>query len=160
MFYIASTRFNNKTWNENNNYRLKNKWKGAIYGVTIKIHEKYPLGSILFVVEMNNDENKIEGIGLIRNQLIFKQHIIYEDDNYNRFIYSGEYWLQRKDIEEYNHRLVNMLENMLFKGKSHLKRQSGISMITSKLCKKWDFDENWIKENIKELFIQKCKTNI
>lgn len=158
MFYIGSTRFNNKTWEENNKYRQRNNCKGAIYGVTIKIHEKYPLGSLLFVAEMNNDMNQIQGIGLIRNRVLLnKRPVIYEDYNYNRYIYSGDYWLPRKVIEEYNHRLLEMLETMLFKGKSHLKRQSGISMITPKLYKRWNFDEIWIKENMKEMFIGKCK---
>ena len=158
MFHIASTRFNNITWKENSEYRKKNKVKGAIYGAAIKIHEKYPLGSLLFIAEMNNDTNQIEGISLIRNRVVLnKRHFIYEDDNYNRYIYSGQYWLNRSEIEHHNHRLLSMIETMLFKGKSHLKRQSGISVITKKLYNRWNFDETWMKENIKELFIEKCK---
>jgi hypothetical protein len=70
MFFIASTRFNNSTWNENINYRTKYSINGAIYGVPIKIYEKYPLNAIVFVVEMNNDTNQICGISVIRNSLL------------------------------------------------------------------------------------------
>lgn len=157
MFYIASTRFNNKTWKENNEYKQKHKLNGVLYGVTIKMHEKYPLGSLLFVVEMNNDTNQIEGIGLIRNNIgLDKRHFIYQDDNYNRFTYKGNYWLSKKVLEENNRRLVEILETMMFKGKSHLKRQSGISVITQKLYSRWQFDEVWVKETLKKIFIEKC----
>ena len=157
MFYIASTRFNNKTWKENTEYKQKHKITGVLYGVTIKMHEKYQLGSLLFVVEMNNDTNQIEGIGLIRNNVgLEKRHFIYQDDNYNRFIYSGNYWLSKQVLEENNRRLVEILETMMFKGKSHLKRQSGISVITQKLYSRWQFDETWVKETLKNIFIEKC----
>ena len=160
MFYLASTRFNDITWEENRKYREECINRSAIYGTTIKIHEKYPLRSSIFVVEMNNDRNQIMGIGLIRNSLILdKKYCIYKDQNYNRYIYKGEYWVSREQIERYDTELVEILENMLFKGKSHLKRQSGISIITPKLFTKWNYNESVIREAIKQLFIQKFKEN-
>jgi endonuclease V-like protein UPF0215 family len=43
---------------------------------------------------MNNETNKIEGIGLIRNHLAHdKRHKIYNNNEYNRYIYRGKYWL-------------------------------------------------------------------
>jgi phage pi2 protein 07 len=158
MFYIASTRFNNITWNENIHYRKKIESKGAIYGVSIKIHEKYLLNSLLFVVEMNNDTNNICGIGLIRNSIsIDKQNKIYSDDNYNRFIYRGNYWISRDYIKNHDSRLIEILENILFKGKSHLKRQSGISVITPKLFAKWNYNEEIVKDSIKNIFVNEFK---
>ena len=41
MFYLACTRFDDKTWIENINYKEKEKMKGVIYGVSIKINEKF-----------------------------------------------------------------------------------------------------------------------
>jgi hypothetical protein len=67
MFYIASTRFNIDTYNENISYR-KQSGIPVIYGTSIRIQEKYDAGALMFVVEMNNDENRIEGIGLIKNK--------------------------------------------------------------------------------------------
>ena len=158
MFFIASTRFNNSTWQENIDYRIKNSIKGAIYGVNIQICEKYPLNSIIFVIEMNNDMNKICGIGIIRNSILFdKKYKIYSDNNYNRFIYKGDYWLSRDDILAYDEMLIVSLETMLFKGKSHLKRRLGISFLTSKLYLKWRYNEHLTKETIKNIFISKFK---
>jgi hypothetical protein len=158
MFFIASTRFNESTWQENINYRIKNSIKGAIYGVSIKIYEKYPLNSIIFVIEMNNDINKICGIGIIRNSLSFdKKYKIYNESNYNRFIYKGDYWLSRDDILSCDEALVTMFENMLFKKKSNLKRLSGISFLTSKIYLNWKYNERDIRESIKNIFISKFK---
>ena len=37
---------------------------------------------------MNNERNRIEGIGLIKNLLVVdKRHKIYENNDYNRYIY-------------------------------------------------------------------------
>lgn len=158
MFYLASTRFNESTWNENIKYRREHFMKGAIYGVSIKINEKYPLKSIMFVIEMNNDFNNICGIGIIRNSLLLdKKYTIYEENNYNRFIYLGDFWVSREEIQEYDSLLVEVLENVLFKGKGHLKRQSGISIVSSKSFLNWRYDEKEIKESIKNLFILKFK---
>ena len=88
MFYIGSTRFNNNTYQANCDYRKKNDMP-VIYGTNIKIQSKYDQGSILFVIEMNNDENRIEGIGLIRNTLVAdKRHNIYENSDYKIDVYS------------------------------------------------------------------------
>ena len=161
MYYIASTRFNNETWNENGEYKRNCNIKGSIYGVSIKINEKYPLKSVFFVVEMNNETNHICGISMIRNSLFLeKKHSIYSDVNYNRFIYIGEFWISREElINEYDRNLVEVLENILFKGKGHLKRQSGISVITKNSFLNWNYNEKQIKESIKNIFISKFKTN-
>jgi hypothetical protein len=63
MFYIASTRFNNETYLENMKYRNKTNIQ-VIYGTSIRIQEKYDVGSLIFVVEMNNETDNIEGIGI------------------------------------------------------------------------------------------------
>ena len=161
MFYIASTRFNNFTWDENTKYRKKYNIKGAIYGVTIKIHDKYPLKSIMFVIEMNNDTNNICGISVIRNSLILdKKYTIYSDNNYNRFIYMGDFWISREEIYKYDNVLVEILENILFKGKGHVKRQSGISALTGKTFLNWNYDEKEIRESIKNIFMLKFKQTI
>jgi hypothetical protein len=158
MFYLGSTRFNTCTWIENQTCKKKEKIKGAIYGVSIKINDKYPLNSLIFVIEMNNDNNEIYGISLIRNSIVTdKKYPMYDNNDYNRFIYKGEYWIDREEILTENRIIIEMIENMVFKGKSHLKRQSGISIITSKLFSKWKYDETFLKHQIKELFILKFK---
>ena len=161
MFYLASTRFNTSTLLENINFKEKEDVKGVIYGTSIKINARYPLNALFFVTEMNNDTNTIYGISLIRNSLVMdKSYHIYDNTDYNRFIYKGDYWISRDDILLEDRTLVEMLENMLFKGKSNLKRISGIAVITNKLFSRWEYSEEKIKEKIKEIFIIKFKTPI
>jgi hypothetical protein len=134
-------------------YRLKS-GEQVIYGTGFQINAKYPIGVILFVLEMNNEENRIEGIGLISNNLVFdKKHKIYDDTNYNRFIYRGDHWLSREKIIAIDPEIVTIFDKILFKGKSHLKRQSGITIVTKKLASKWEYDLEILKKQIKNIFI-------
>jgi hypothetical protein len=153
MFYIACTRFNNETYNENMEYRKKH-GETVIYGTTTKIREKYPIGSLIFVAEMNNETNKVEGISLIHNNLILdKYYKIYSNTDYNRYIYKGKYWISRNDIINYNTEIITILDNILFKGKSNLKRFSGITILTERLFTNWDYELTDLKEYIKNLFV-------
>jgi hypothetical protein len=134
---LSTIRFNNETFSENCSYREKHKDVGCIYGCPLKIKEKIPLGTLILVVEMNNTKNQIEGIGLIRNIVRFdKSNYVYDWGNYNRYIYRSKYRLDREILSFYNPRIVEMFDDILFKGKSHLKRGQGITSITSKLLDK------------------------
>ena len=160
MFYIASTRFNNATYDENLSYRKKS-CEPVIYGTSIRIQSKYDIGSLLFVVEMNNEENRIEGIGLIRNTLIYdKTHHIYSNSDYNRYLYRGDYWIDRKTIVEKDATISEICDTVLFKGKSHMKRMSGISVLTNQLFTNWDFKLSILKEKIRCLFITFFQTQL
>ena len=125
---IAVTRFNQTTWNENCRWREKHNIEGCIYGtlqpICEKIHDNYKI----YVLEMNNDTNTIEGIGIISNKRYPRQKI-YSTNGYNRIIYKGT---QRIDKSEYNKEalsLINSLEHLVFKGASHMKRGSGINIL-------------------------------
>lgn len=158
MFEIASTRFNSETYNDNLLYRHKINTP-VIYGTCVRIQDKYQPDLLLFVVEMNNETNKIEGIGLIRNQLSLDFHKIYKNNDYNRYIYTGEYWLKRDSIEEKDSELVFIFDTILFKGKSHLKRVAGISVITKKLLTNWNYELSDLKKRVKKIFIDEFKGN-
>jgi hypothetical protein len=158
MFHIATTRFNNATFAENMAYRKK-VLEPVLYGTSIRIYTKYSIGCTMFVFEMNNEENKIEGIGVIKNQVFHdKKYKIYSDSDYNRFIYRGSYWLSREQLLQIDPELIEIFDKMLFKGKSHLKRQSGITVVTEKLTKKWEQDLNGLKRRIKGIFVNIFKT--
>ena len=89
---ICITRFDNKTFNENKLWKEKNNESGCIYGTPVKISEKIFPEEMLIVLEMNNSENRLEGIGIIKNRLCKenrKKYKIYSDNNYNRFIYKS-----------------------------------------------------------------------
>jgi len=159
MLTLTTIRFNEQTFNENYNYRIKHKDIGCIYGCVLKITEKLPLGSLILVVEMNNSKNQIEGIGLVRNIVRhYNSNKVYDYDdyNYNRYMYSSKYRLDRSVLLFYLPRIVEMFDDILFKGKTHLKRGQGIMCIGSKLLNK-DIckivgTETEIKEEIMRIF--------
>lgn len=159
MFHLASTRFNNATLSENIAYRETNKIN-AIYGTMIKIHNKINIGSFLFIIEMNNEANMIEGISLVKNSLILeKKHKIYENDDYNRYIYRGDYWLSRKQIMDIDCNIIGIFDKILFKGKTHMKRACGITVLNEKLFITWKLDMSLCKEHIRNIFIQVFQTH-
>jgi phage gp16-like protein len=82
---------------------------------------------IMFVLEMNNSINKIEGIGLVRNVAVAGKHRIYEDDNYNRYAYLGKTRISRDNMTKEEDALIRMLESHCFKGATHQKRGQGIN---------------------------------
>jgi len=156
MTTIASTRFNSKTWQENCSYREREKFSGCIYCAPTPLSQKIPANSLLFVVEMNNTRNKIEGIGVIKNTPNYnftKRDRFYEDSNYNAYVYKGGYRLSRYDLKQSNSRIVKALDNILFKGKSHLKRGSGIKTIPEKLLKHDLFAGMNVEKELKEIFV-------
>ena len=153
MYSLVCTRFNQKTWEENQNYRNKFNFKGCIYGVQHTISPKILLDSYVFVVEMNNSTNNIEGIGFIKNKAnLDRVHRIYDDPNYNRFIYKGNFYINRKDLLIYDENMVKIFDYILFKEKTHLKRGSGFVTIPDKLLKHNICENRDIKSDIKHLF--------
>jgi len=160
MFYIACTRFNNITYKENIDYRDKH-GENVIYGASLKIRHIYSPGSLIFVAEMNNEQNKIEGIGLIKNTLVLdKRHKIYDNSDYNRYIYRGKYWLNREAIEKIDTDIIEIFDNILFKGKSHLKCRLGITILTDKLFSHWEYELRTLKNKVKCAFLEYFKNSI
>lgn len=145
---LASTRFNHQTYGENMAYRTNDE---PIYASPMQMGEKYPIDRPIYVVEMNNEINEVVGIGLIYNRIHFdERHHIHSDRNYNRYIYKGKYWINREQIPG---GLLTDLENVLFRGLSHQKRISGISVITKKLLDRWNLDLNKMKKKVRQCFI-------
>tara|TARA_Y100000748_G_C15430660_1_gene463120 strand:- start:543 stop:1034 length:492 start_codon:yes stop_codon:yes gene_type:complete len=129
-FWIATTRFNNETLQENRRCAdniLHTEYK-CIYGLIRKINtNKIPVYSLMYILEMNNERNEIAGIGLIRNY-VYYDISIYNDDNLNQYIYKGKQHIDRDEIiESDNDGLLISIEDKVFKGKKHLKRGSGVT---------------------------------
>ena len=125
---IAVTRFNQTTWNENCRWREKHNIEGCIYGtlqpICEKIHDNYKI----YVLEMNNDTNTIEGIGIISNKRYPRQKI-YSINAYNRMIYKGTQRIDRSKYTKEAICLITSLEHLVFKGATHMKRGSGINIL-------------------------------
>ncbi len=191
----ACTRFNNKTWQEYQDWKAKNQQAyeqiyqrplKCIYGSPREMsHTKMPPHAKILVIEMNNDENQIKGIGVIQNQTareVYRTppsitpppvtsvpvppqfHKLFSDRNYARYIYIGnEYYATKEELER-NHTpdaqyineqlamiimkeasppsppthptitLFQSLERLLFKGAKHMKRGTGITLISLLSC--------------------------
>ena len=153
MFTLASTRFNNYTLEENEKYRIKTN-NACVYCSPQRMSPKIKVDSLVFIVEMNNELNQIEGIGLIKNTVNLDKYFkVYETCNFNRYVFKGKYRICREELTRYNIQLVEILDDILFKGKTHLKRGAGITTITDKLLKTERCKGLDIKTVIKEIFI-------
>ena len=130
-FHIGTVRFTNKTYEENLKWKERKKHKGCIYGLDTKITDNINKGEYIFVLEMNNDKNKIMGIGLIKNVTIPTQRSrIYEDEIYNKYVYKGKNHITREKLIEMNTVMILFLEKMLFTGCHHFKRGNGCTILT------------------------------
>ena len=153
MFTLMTTRFNDETWNENKKYRTKHNIT-CLYGSTQEMSPKIIHNSIVFMIEMNNSKNQIEGIGLIRNNsFLDKYYKIYETGNFNRYIYKSNYHIDRETLVRYNERLVKALDYILFKEKTHQKRGDGHTTVSEKLFKHKMCEDIDIKKAIRTIFI-------
>lgn len=158
--YACVTRFNNKTLQENIEYRERNEMKGCCYGTPVLLQENIPIGGLVYVFEMNNETNKIVGLGLIRNHNhAKKKYIIYSEGNYNRFNYQSNYRLERFELKEYDNNLLEKMEIILFKGYTHMKRGHGIQLITKKKYQELKITKNELLKKIREMFIKKYVNN-
>ena len=86
----------------------------------------------MFILEMNNDHpNQIVGIGLIKNHSYRQKRYAYihSISRYNRYTYKGDFRLDVDDMSDAEKQVVRKLEDIVFKGKGHLKRGQGIIMI-------------------------------
>jgi len=156
MYAIMSTRFTDATWDENESYRRKHNI-GCVYGSPQRISEKVEPNGIVHVIEMNNTQNKVMGIGIIRNTVqCDKNYRIYETGNYNRYVFKGKYHLDRSCLSK---ELLDVLDYILFKEKTHLKRGSGMTIVPDKLLRHSAVGEMDVKQEIKNAFIRIYKEN-
>jgi len=103
---------------------------------------------------MNNTSNQIIGVGLITNtpqkdRTYIIHNMAVAECNYNRYIFKGDKWMGRDNMPT---ELGEIFEKILFKGKSHLKRIRGISVVTNKLFSRWEYSEAGIINRMKRLF--------
>jgi hypothetical protein len=143
MFGILTTRFSDQTYAENLRFRERT-------GIKCIYSEQRPISNYLpdctyFIIEMNNSSNKIMGIGVIENKLQEKMKV-YENP-YHRYVYKGNMYIP---ISSINPQIAEELENILFYGKGHSKRNSSISNFPMKKLKPEFMQE--FKSALKALF--------
>lgn len=126
--YVVTTRFNNATWNENVAYRTKHPTIGCIYPTPMENSPQMAPDTILFVLEMNNDTNRILGIGMVKNHRWIRKHHVYSNENYNRYAYVGTHRIDRADMTEEEEKIMRVFDILCFTGSRHMKRLQGIKM--------------------------------
>ena len=133
-YIVCVTRFNDETYNENENWKDKHNltFDKRFYNTSIKIKESIQPNHEIMVIEMNNSQNEIIAFGLIKNICQQWRYNIYKCTNYNRFTYISSKFLYKHEIpRDYDHEM-NELTNEIFKGKGHLKRGFGIQAVPNK----------------------------
>lgn len=158
--HIVTTRFNNETWNQNEEFRKNHKSFGCIYGAPDQVSTQYKEKAVMFVLEMNNSENKIMGIGMVANICHVKKYRIYKDDNYNRYAYVGKYRIDRENVLQEDKFIFDLFDQLCFYGSGHQKKLPGIKGFPVdrlfKVKKSKDLDlVDYIKEMFKKEMLNK-----
>jgi hypothetical protein len=131
--HLLTSRFNTETRKQNELYRNE-KWpNGCLYCSPEQISQKIPIDAKIIVLEMDNDTNKIFGIGLLTNKPFFNKYSIYTDENYNRYNYIGKYRIKREDLTEKEEPVFKALDILCFTGNEHMKRGHGLKAFPMKL---------------------------
>jgi len=142
QLYLLTTRFNSETYSENNRWRESNNFSGCIYCSSVKMPKHVPQNSGIIIIEMNNTNNQIEGIGILINKIKTEKHIVHSDRNYNRYVYKGELRADREWLLSTNQSLIEKLEFLIFKGKDHIKRGMGFTSIPKKKLPFFETENN------------------
>jgi hypothetical protein len=144
MHILAATRFNNFTANENRRWKENNSYRGCIYNSPVYIKDTIPLLEELYIIEMNNDTNKIIGFGKVYNKVyVDRPYLIHDDRNYNRHTYRGKIRLDINEIinetaeNKTNKIYIEKIEDRLFRGYKHMKRGYGISQLPLDITKEF-----------------------
>lgn len=127
---IGTSKFTPETYKENIAWKkkyLEEKNVRIVTTLLTPICDRIPTNAGVFILEMDCIQNKIEGIGIIIN---FPHRCedygvkIYDNDYYNSYLYYGTYHISREKIldNENNIKPLKYLENLVFKGSTHLKR--------------------------------------
>ena len=167
--YIMTTRFNNSNCKINREYihekEKNNNNMKCIYCSPYQIAREIPLESKIFVLEMNNDTNKIMGIGMIRNHHYNYKFSVYDTNkSYHRFTYVGNYNIRRQEMSVEENVLLQYLDRKCFYGNHHLKRGRGLTQLPCSLqydlIHKMNFDvSQFIKTMFQKRFSKRNDTN-
>jgi hypothetical protein len=131
--HLLTSRFNTETRKQNDIYRSE-KWpNGCLYCSPEPISQNIPIDSKIIVLEMDNDMNKIFGLGLLTNKPFFNKHSVYTDENYNRYSYVGKYRIKREDLNSKEEAIFKALDILCFTGNEHMKRGHGLKAFPTKL---------------------------
>jgi hypothetical protein len=125
---LLTSRFNDYTWSENAKYRDNYPKFGCIYCSPERISYRVPMNQWVFVLEMNNENNRIMGIGMVRNRPYNNTFMVYENQNYHRYQYVGKSRIDRAEMTEKEETIMKVFDILCFTGNKHQKRGHGLKM--------------------------------
>ena len=122
----------------------KNNYKGCIYNLKNRISDQNLYDKPYFVLEMNNEINKVMGIGVIKNKISKRKVKIYSNPYFNRYCYEGNKFIKLYDIEnnksllekEIYDNFIELFEKIIFYGKGHMKRGQSMTHFPKKKISK------------------------
>lgn len=126
-YNLITSRFSNPTWNENRKFISKKPKIECVYCAPSPMSLKITLDSIMFVLEMNNDRNEIMGIGKVKNHPKLRKYAVYNNQNYNRYVFTGKNRIDRSDMDDEEEEIMKAFDILCFKGHYHMKRGHGLS---------------------------------
>lgn len=151
---LYTTRFTNDTYDANIQTRKSYEYE-CLYGSPNKINEniRFPI----YMIEMNNSTDKIEGIGYINNNKVIDNRHIYNGayEDCNSYVYGGEYHITRDDFNKLFPEILIPLEKKLFKGRGNSKRGKGFTKLSNNVYFENIFTEEILLSAIQTVFIHK-----
>ena len=117
-FTLVTTRFTKQTWEDNCRYRkatFGNK-KGCIYSASKPMSQQIATDSYVVILEMNNETNRLMGIGYVKNRPLYMRHFIYQKEAWNTYSYVGTQRMDRGEMDEHEEQLLQVLDQLCFKG--------------------------------------------
>jgi hypothetical protein len=130
---LMTTRFNNATEEENRKYREKKNFSGCFYNTSSMISSQIPRDMNMFVLEMNNDKNRIIGVGLFINKPVYEYYKVYSNSDYNTYTYYGKYRIDRETMTPEEEFTMQIFDKLCFEGQNHMKRGQGITAFPTKI---------------------------
>lgn len=127
-YSLMVSRFNQHTWEQNVSFRNKNKNVKCLYGTPVLVSNSVLLDSVMFIMEMDIENNCILGIGLVKNHPICGKYVVYGDNmNVNRYLYMGKTRIDRGEMDEEENEMMRFFDTICFCGSKHMKRGNGLS---------------------------------
>ena len=162
-YRLLTTRFTNETYEELQRFKENNNLIGkSLFNIPIKLRftnvsYEYPM----IVLEMNNSENELMGMGFIINRTygMNNSYNVHKNKNYNRYTYKSRFYISfNKRSNDYisyignNEEYVSLIKELTqicFYGKGHLKRGSSFMCVPMKKI------TNKMNELFMDIFLEK-----